>query len=328
MKKKITKKKLLLGVILITALVVALINFFAPSVLYKGVVEGTRFVAGLKEQSINVDGHTYAYLDTHPEGSDLPVLVGLHGFSADKDNWARMAIFLRGKYRVIAVDMLGHGDSDKPMDASYTLSNQAKRVHALLSTLNLDKFHLMGSSMGGQTAGLYASLFPDDIASVIFMNNAGITSPEKSVILKKYEATGQNDLLIKEPENIIAYFDAVFTNQPLMTKQIALYFGEQVAHDSALYKKIFQEFVFDHPEPLEPLLPSIKVPVQIIWGGDDKVLHVSSVDVMSELLATESVHIFKGVGHAPMVEVPKQTAYVIHNFVDGVEAQNAQTVTQ
>lgn len=322
MKKNITKKTLLLGILLSAMLVITGLNFFAPGVLYKGVVEGTRFAAGLKEQSIKVDGRTYAYLDTHPNGSDLPVLVALHGFSADKDNWSRMAVFLRGKYRVVAVDLLGHGGSDKPMDVSYALSEQAQRVHAVLSGLDLGAFHLMGSSMGGQTAGLYASLYPEDVSSVIFVNNAGITSPEKSIVLKKYETTQKNDVLIKQPEDIFIYFDAVFTQQPLMTKHIALYFGQHLANDSKVYTKILQDFLFNYPEPLEPLLPNIRVPVQIIWGDEDKVLHVSSVEVMSELLSTEQVHIFKGVGHAPMVEVPKQTADVIHKFIDGVEAQH------
>lgn len=325
--KKRLKIFLLCLVLALTVLGVAA-NFFAPDVLYKSAVHATRFSAGLESKKIKVDGHTYAYLDTHPEGSELPVLVGLHGFSGDKDNWARMAVFLRGKYRIIAVDMLGHGDSDKPLDASYALSEQAKRIHAILQKLGVRKFHLMGNSMGGQTAGLYASIFPEDVASVIFVDNAGVTPLEKSIILKKYEATGQNDLLVEKPEDILAYFDAIFTNPPLMTKQIELSFGEHIARDVQVYKKIFQDFVFNHPEPLEALLPNMHMPVQIIWGDEDKVLHVSSVNVMSELLDTEQVHIFKGVGHAPMVEVPKQTANVIHQFVRGVEAKNAQAVTQ
>lgn len=326
MKKRL--KIFSLGLILTLTVLGVIANFFAPDVLYKSAVYATRFSAGLETKEIQVNGHTYAYLDTHPEGAKLPVLVGLHGFSGDKDNWARMAVFLRGKYRIIAIDMLGHGDSDKPLDASYALSEQVKRIHAILQKLGISTFHLMGNSMGGQTAGLYVSIFPEDVASVIFVNNAGVTPLEKSIILKKYETTGQNDLLVEKPEDIFAYFDAVFTNKPFMTKQIELSFGAHIARDAQVYNKIFQDFVFNHPEPLEPILPNIHIPVQIIWGDEDKVLHVSSVNVMSELLDTEQVHIFKGVGHAPMVEVPKQTANVIHQFVKGVEAKNAQAITQ
>lgn len=320
MKKRLTKKFILFTLIFNVVVFGVAMNFFVPGLLYDGAVNATRFVAGLKAQKADVDGYHYAYLDTHPKGSNLPVLVALHGFTGDKDNWARMAVFLRGKYRLIFIDMLGHGDSDKPLEDVYALSDQANRLNSLMQELGINKFHLAGNSMGGQTAGIYASMFPNKMLSVIFVNNAGITSPEKSLLLKKYEESGRNDLIVKKPEEVASYFDAIFDEPPFMTKQIALFLGKQMADKRLVHEKILQNFVFDKPEPLEPLLPSFAMPVQIIWGDQDKVLDVSSVEVMAGLLNTEKVHVFKGIGHAPMLESPKATADIIHQFIQNIKS--------
>lgn len=98
----------------------------------------------------------------------------IHGFTANKDNWLQMSLFLKKKYRIIALDLLGHGESDSPLDADYSIEAQVKRGHLFVTNTQLTSFHILGSSMGGQIAATYAALFPTEILSVTLFDNAGI----------------------------------------------------------------------------------------------------------------------------------------------------------
>ena len=72
--------------------------------------------------------------------------------------------------------------------------------------------------------------------------------------------------------------------------------------------------------PLEPELPKIQAPTLIIWGAEDRVLHVSSIDVMQPLLRKPHVVILPDTGHAPMIERPELTAHHYRAFLQ--TAQN------
>ena len=90
----------------------------------------------------------------------------VHGFTADKDNWARMALFLKDDYRLIAIDLLGHGQSPRDINADYKISSQVQRVKDFANALGLDKFHMAGNSMGGYiTAGLALVIFPWELVA-------------------------------------------------------------------------------------------------------------------------------------------------------------------
>ena len=67
----------------------------------------------------------------------------------------------------------------------------------------------------------------------------------------------------------------------------------------------------------QKVLSAIKTPVQILWGKEDRVIHVSSVSVFERYLSNPKIIILENVGHAPMVERPEQTANIIKDFIRG-----------
>lgn len=94
-----------------------------------------------------VNGHYYG-LEISGEGETLLLL---HGFSGDKSNWADLIARLQGKYRVIAVDILGHGASDKPSGVSaYRMESVCSDLVSLLDELRIPETHMLGYSMGGR----------------------------------------------------------------------------------------------------------------------------------------------------------------------------------
>ena len=149
-------KKIIAALIIIPILAFAGINQFAPALVFDAAMQAARSAAGMQAHNIKVGEYNYAYLDSGVDDSK-PTIVFVHGFGAEKDNWPRMASFLSDDYRLVAIDLLGHGDSDKPRDVSYKISAQMQRLHSVIEAIELPPFHMMGHSMGGRIGGMYAA---------------------------------------------------------------------------------------------------------------------------------------------------------------------------
>lgn len=313
------KKIILLSTALLIAGLTA-INLFAPGVLYNTIQDATRAAAGLEVKQIQAGEYTYTYADNGK--TDKPVLLMVHGFSADKDNWARMALFLKSDYRLIAIDLLGHGGSPRDINADYKISSQVRRVHEFTQALGLEKFHMAGNSMGGYITAMYAAQHPEQILSAILFANAGVAQPTPSPMLVALDKQEPLPLIIKSTQDVDTVFNYVFSKPPFMTGSIKQYYAEQSIPHAALYEKIFTDFHYNRKEQLEPLLPTITAPVQIIWGRDDHVLDVSSIETMKPLLRNVQIVIMEDVGHLPMLESPSQSAQLLHQFI---QTQSAAT---
>ena len=112
-----------------------------------------RRISGLTLKSARVDGFDLPYL----EGGKGEVLVLIHGFGGDKDNFTRIARFLTPHYRVLIPDLPGFGDATRRLDAGYGMDEQTDRISVFLGQLGLDRVYLGGNSMGGFIASLYAA---------------------------------------------------------------------------------------------------------------------------------------------------------------------------
>ena len=156
-----TAKKLLIAIPFIILLAAVAGYLFFPGVTLETLISIERGIAGLDQKGIDIGSLHIEYL----EGGEGEVLVLLHGFGGNKDNWTRVAKYLTPHFRVIAPDLPGFGESSKDFDASYTYSAQADRIHQFVQALGVDKFHLGGNSMGGNLSGNYAAKFEDDILS-------------------------------------------------------------------------------------------------------------------------------------------------------------------
>ena len=97
--------------------------------------------------------------------ADLPTLVLLHGLGGQASTWDTVAPELAGSFRVLAIDLRGHGDSDRPGDYSFELMRDD--VLGVLGQLGLDRVNLLGHSMGGTVAYLIAQQEPGRIGRLI-----------------------------------------------------------------------------------------------------------------------------------------------------------------
>lgn len=307
-------KKLLLGLVLLLVAVAGVL-YFSPTTLLASVQLVERQLAGLTLKQAQVGDLSIHYYEGGPTNGET--LLMIHGFGANKDNWLRFAKHFTSRYHVIALDLPGFGDSSKP-DASYDVGTQVERVAAFAKTLGIAKLHLIGNSMGGHIAALYAARYPEQVLSAALLDNAGVESPQKSELFQRLERGEPNPLVVKTAEDFPRLMDFVFVVAPPLPETLKQHFAQQAMANSALYEKIFSHLV-ERYIPLEPELPKIQAPTLLLWGDQDRALHVSSIEVMRPLLKKPSVVIMKDCGHVPMIERPEETATHYQAFLDQSE---------
>ena len=305
-------KKLLIAVLVVIVAVV--IGYYAfPEKVAGYMIDAARSKAGLIKKEIKIDDHNIVYL----EGGKGPTILLLHGYTGDKDNWIMFAPYLTKNYHVVIPDIPGYGESSMIEAASYDLSNQMSRLHKFTQALELKKFHIAGNSMGGFFAGTYAVRFPDEIISLGLFNAAGVTSLEKSTVMKMMEK-GENPLVLKDANDVPRLMALVFVKQPTLPYPIVKVMINTALVNRKFYEKELKELGLDFLS-LEKDLPKIKAQTLILWGEQDKIIDVSSVPVFEKGLKNHKTVIIKDCGHIPMLEKPQETATHYIDFIKGIK---------
>ncbi len=297
-------KKILLYLMLLVAALFGLMALF-PEDTATLAVNLERSASDLDYKTVVIGDETWHYLEGGPE--DAEVLLLIHGFGGDKDNWTRFARSLTENYRVIAPDLPGFGESAWHPDWDYSLLPQRSRVRGFAQALNLKQFHVAGNSMGGHLAALYTHRYPQQVQSLSLIDNAGVTAPVETDQQRSL-AQGKNPLIVDSVEDFDFLLSFVAYKKPFAPWPVKGVFARRAVDHAESNHAIFDSYASDRNAGLEPLLEDIEQPVQIIWGEFDRILDVSSIDVMRPLLPQAEVVIMKDTGHIPMLERPAETA--------------------
>ncbi len=114
------------------------------------------------------------YVDDAGGGDKLPIIF-LHSFAGSSNDWKNQLELVRTERRAIALDLRGHGQSDAPSDNDYKVQSLANDLEAVVDSLKLDRFILVGHSLGGSTAIAYAGKHPDKVAGLLITGTPGKT---------------------------------------------------------------------------------------------------------------------------------------------------------
>lgn len=270
-----------------------------------------RMRAGLKYKTVQVGEFNIPYL----EGGQGPTVFMIHGFQSNKDIWMRFAGKLTSKYHVIAIDLPAHGDSNILMDKSYTITEQARRVAAIMDALKLSQpVNVMGHSMGGAIAFTLAANYPEHVKTLALVSSAGVISPQPSKMQRELEQ-GRNPLIVRNSDEYRDMLAFTMSDRPYIPSPMIATLTREAIGREAIASRIFGQLDPKLSPPAPQVLSSIKVPTWVLWGDEDKVLDVSSTGVFQKWLPQSKIVILKGVGHAPQVERPKEMATAYLSFL-------------
>ena len=300
--------KTLLWIVLALLAAGLLTYLLFPRVLFDLARGALRRKGGMAQKSITVGGLVWPYLEGGNPAGQVVVLV--HGFSGDKDNWSFYAPYMTGEYRLICPDLPGFGENARSLDIDHAVATQAIRLRDFLDALGIDKCHLGGNSMGGYIALHFALEFPGRLRSLTLFNNAGVLGPDESELQKIVEAEGDESPLVPrtlaEMDRLMGFVVHKPRYIPGQFKKMIL---EENKPHQALLDSIFEQMIDDiQNRPLNDRLDEIATPTQIIWGRHDRLVDVSCAAVQHAGIKDSEMVILEDVGHVPMIEAPAKTA--------------------
>ena len=281
---------------------------------------------GFDVKTITTEDVTLTYMERPSDINNAETILLIHGFSANKDNWIRFTKALDTKYHVIAVDLAGHGDSEKSLTTDYGLIKQADRLNSLMTKLNIEKFHIAGNSMGGAISAIFSLNHPEKIKSLTLIDAAGIDGENPSEYYLALEE-GNNPLIATDEASFDFRMDFTMSQPPFLPWPLYSAFVRKTLARADINEKIFNDMVAtkkslaetNFQESIETTIAKGNIPTLIMWGEEDRVLDVSAAAAFKELIPAASIHIFEGVGHLPMVEIPNESADIYQQFLSTVE---------
>ena len=285
--------------------------------LYQKALDLGEWKAGLDEQKSDIADIEMNYLIRKGDG---PILMLVHGFSANNSTWLQFADKLPDNYYLIAPDLAGHGKSSEA--ESYDLERQAERLKALAEHLNLEPFHIVGNSMGGAISAIYAARFPEDVASLILIDSAGLDGENQSQFFAELEE-GHNPLIATDEASFEYRMDLILEKQPPLPWPIRPALIRETVERAPLNREIFDDMLatrerMDQNEMKRMISSNVNMPALIMWGEKDRVLDVSAVAEFKGTPQAE-VKIYPDPGHVPMLEDPSASAETISSFISKLD---------
>jgi esterase len=266
------------------------------------------------EKTLDANGLRLHYLEWGKPGA-LPVIC-VHGYTSSAEAFNALARRLEDRWRIIALDVRGHGESQWSPEGAYQYPDQAGDLAASVDRLGLDRFVLIGTSMGGRIAMAYAVQHPRRLLALA-LNDIGPDTEQGS---SRITATvGSRPDSFPSLDAALEYrrqISPITAARPLDDqREIALGVLRERPDDSWGWKMdpayIEQRLTrVAQPPPVSwTELAALPCPTQVIWGTESDVLGEAQARRMAETLPQGELVRVPGVGHAPtLVEPPALAA--------------------
>ena len=263
------------------------------------------WLAGVKEHDLDAAGHRWRYYDG---GAGEPVVL-VHGFAGMKENWLQLARELNSR-RVVMPDLPGWGESERRDGEDYRVEAQVERLAAFLDALSLERVDLVGHSMGGHIAGLFAARHPERVKTLTLVSAAGVRFEIND--FGRRVLAGETPFNWNTREDFDAFMRELFTEPPFAPGRVRDVLVAQNRERHAFQKDLLRAMSReDQAFLLEGELARIRAPALVIWCDGDKLLDVSSVATIRRRLPSSKDAVLAGCGHMPMMERPAEMADVM-----------------
>jgi len=271
--------------------------------------------ANLTQKEGQVSGLRFSYLEG-PQRAGQESVIMLHGFSANKSNWLRFAKHLERDFHVVALDLMGHGDNHQNLNQSYSIVEQVAFVKSAAASMGIERFHLVGNSMGGAISSLYAATHPGQVISATLISPAGVH--DEPSVMDDLLAQGKNPLIPATIDEFYQVLDFVMEEKPYIPGPVVKVEAERSVARLEINKKIFADLRKDLELGMEAKLAQIQAPVLIIWGDQDRAINVRNIDKYAQLIPNATKRVYEGIGHLAMIEVPDRSASEIKAFIGSI----------
>ncbi len=252
------------------------------------------------------------HFDVEGEGENL---LFIHGWGVDKRIWRQQSKFFSQYYRVMTVDLPGHGKSSwKKVDLDVMVTD----LRFLLDEQKFSDVTIVGSSLGGMVSLKFYSLFPDGIKRMIFVGSMPKFSKSEDyphgLDVERIRKLG-GQLESDYPSIINIFFRSLFTRQERQTRRFKWLQRFRQDIDIPMARALAEYLDILEKEDLREALKTVHVPLQFINGREDEICTKETVAFLKELAPKSRFDFFEQCGHFPFLSKPHEFNEIMEEFL-------------
>jgi pimeloyl-ACP methyl ester carboxylesterase len=223
---------------------------------------------------------------------------------------------LAARHRTIALDLPGHGQSDKPTAFSYQPDAMADIVERVLASRGISRAVWIGNSIGGQIALAAAAAGAASVAAIVLLNSTGVDEAAMAALLSSPDRIRARAGVAPGATLLEAALALMFADPggPAALRLAEVRRASAGAPDRAAHARaVMHTAVRARTAPLGAALDRVRVPALVLWGEDDRLLGTASLDTLVGLRDVTIVRL-PGTGHMPQLEAPEAVERAIVEF--------------
>jgi pimeloyl-ACP methyl ester carboxylesterase len=248
---------------------------------------------------------------------DAPAIILLHGFGSSLETWEGWAKILSGSYRVIRFDLPGFGLSGPDPTGDYTDARTVAVLGALMEALGVPRADLIGNSLGGKIAWLFAAQFPARVDKLVLVSPDGFASPGFEYGKPPEVPAVMGVLPYVLPAAMVrmslrpAYADAAALTPALVDRYRDMMLAPGIRQ--AILARTRQVML----RPPEPVLSRIQAPTLLLWGEEDGMIPFANAADYMKWIPNCRLAALPDLGHVPMEEAPERSLAPVLAFLAG-----------
>jgi pimeloyl-ACP methyl ester carboxylesterase len=287
-------------------------------------LDGAVWMMNFDLRHVSIHGHDIGYR----MAGEGPALLMIHGIAGSSRAWREVMPTLAHHYTVIAPDLIGHGQSDKPV-GDYSLGAYAGGMRDLLGVLGVERATMVGQSFGGGVALQLAYQHPECCERLVLVDSGGL-GREVSWVLRLMTLPGTELImpalfpsLVRERGNDIS---RMLYRRGVRMGRIGEMWSAYASLTKSANRQAFVRTIRAVIDPggqtvsaMDRLHLAAQLPTLIVWGKNDTIIPVSHAHAAHEAIPGSRLEIIDDCGHFPHVEDPERFLDVLLEFLEATE---------
>src|SRR5271166_6078769 len=271
------------------------------------------------EEVVPVGELRFLYLDWGKKG--LQPILFLHGGALTAHTWDLCCLALRDQFHCIALDQRGHGDSDWAPDADYSIGAQREDVKGFADALGLDRFVLVGMSMGAINGLAYAIRYPETLSALVLIDaGPNVRRPGSSRIRNFVNESAEPSSLEAIIERALAFNPR---RDPLILRRSLMHNLRQQPdgnwtwkYDRKRFQQMDRETHLSERRALAEGLAKVTCPTLVVRGAESDVFHEEDAERLASSLPDGRFVTIARAGHTVQGDNPKDLVAALREFLD------------
>lgn len=275
-------------------------------------------------QHVSIHGHEVGYR----RGGEGPVILLIHGIAGSSRTWKEVTEALAVDHTVIAPDLLGHGESAKPM-GDYSLGAYASGLRDFLGVLGIPSATLVGQSFGGGIAMQLAYQHPECCERMVLVGSGGL-GREVSWLLRSFTLPGVElimpilfpPLVRDRGDDARRLLHRLGIRSARIDEKWRAYASLAEAPNRHAFIRTLRSVIDPGGQTisaLDRLYLASAIPTLIIWGDQDDIIPVSHAYAAHEAIPGSRLEIMEGAAHFPHAEQPERFVEILAEFMDSTD---------